>query len=151
MLNKWFGRAFGLIIGVVITVMGVARVAADAPDGQYEIAGGTVYDTKSKLTWEQSPSTSTRTWDSAKMYCQNLALGGSGWRLPSAKELMSIVDETRDGPAIDSTAFPGTMPTWYWTSSPNKSKTPDIWNVDFSTGYMYSTDPTYGNLVRCVR
>lgn len=151
MLNKWLVRTFGLLIGIVILVIGVARVAADAPAGHYMIGGGTVYDTKSKLTWQQSPSMTTSTWDGAKTYCQNLALNGTGWRVPSANELMSIVDETRDDPAIDPVAFPGTMSTWYWTSSSNKGKTPEVWTVDFSTGYTNSTDPTYGNLVRCVR
>ena len=41
----------------------------------------------------------------------------TGWRLPNVKELASIVDRTRQNPAIDIAAFPAT-PCCAWSSSP---------------------------------
>lgn len=152
MLNKWHLRSFGLAIGLVVSVCWVARVDADAPPGQYTIVNGTVRDTKSKLTWQQNAESPQLSWSAAQTYCQNLALDGGGWRMPSANELMSIVDETRQDPSIDTNAFLGTTQNNFWTSSPNKGKTPTMWTIDFFTGgFSYAFDPATLCRVRCVR
>jgi hypothetical protein len=54
---------------------------------------GTVTDNVTGLMWQQEDDDTTRTWDEACSYCDELALAGySDWRLASKKELMSIVD-----------------------------------------------------------
>ena len=60
---------------------------------RYTTAGGTVYDTKTKLTWQQAISSSTYTWADAQTYCAgvSMSLGGTGWRLPTLVELKTIV------------------------------------------------------------
>src|SRR5215472_2763046 len=82
---------------------------AAAPVGRYTIANGTVYDNKTKLTWQQQ-SASQITLSAAPTYCSSLGLDGDTWRLPTMKELITIVDYSiaPNGPAIDSAAFPGT-------------------------------------------
>ena len=68
---------------------------------------GTISDAASGLMWQQSDSIKGMNWQDALKYAQSLSLGGhSDWRLPSAKELQSIVDyrrspETTGSPAID--------------------------------------------------
>jgi hypothetical protein len=53
----------------------------------------------------------------AALYCSSLSLGGwsSGWRLPTIKELQSIVDVSSLG-SIDATYFPNTV-FYFWSST----------------------------------
>jgi hypothetical protein len=131
--------------------------SADAPPGHYTIgsgaAAGTVYDTKSKLTWQQTVSATTYTWTDAGTYCAGLSLNGTGWRLPTARELFSLVDRTKWAPAIDPTAFPGTPPDSFWSSTnvPSFAYTKP-WSVYFYNGSVGSGgDPSTPQYVRCVR
>jgi hypothetical protein len=57
-----------------------------------------------------------------------------GWRLPSVKELASIVDRSRSDPSVDFGAFPATSPIRFWTSTPNAGDTSAAWLVHFSDG-----------------
>jgi hypothetical protein len=139
----------------------LCAVAGDAPTGRYVLASGVVTDTVTGLTWQQIPPGSGYPWSgaggpgSAQAYCQSLHLGGftSGWRLPSVKELVSIVDVYQGSPAVDPSAFPNTATERpYWTSTLNAITAGGAWAVDFSTGApnYYVTTSTSLN-VRCVR
>lgn len=59
----------------------------------------------------------------------------TNWRLPSRKELRSLVSYDRINPAIDATYFPNTANNRYWSSSPavdnNNNAT---WYVFFTNG-----------------
>ena len=156
------------LVGVFTTVamaLTAPAGAAPAPAGRYTYpAPGTVYDTKTKLTWQQ---TATRGYSGgyyyfagATTYCAGLGatLGGTGWRLPTIKELTTIVDESRVNPAIDPTAFPGEAGDQIWTSSlvvgsngGDGSRT--VWVVYFGNGSITSVGMTGTNgvSVRCVR
>jgi hypothetical protein len=82
---------------------------------------GTVRDNVTGLVWQKAVDATTQklTWDAAKSYCAGLTLAGRTWRLPTRIELLSIVDFTRVGPAIDTQAFPGVPGgAYHWTSSP---------------------------------
>ena len=80
------------------------------------VDGGLVQDTLTGLVWQQQGSTSAMTWADALTYCSSF---GSGFRLPTVKELDSLVDPTLPtGPSLDMTAFPSTGNKRYWTSSP---------------------------------
>ncbi len=71
----------------------------------------TISDLATGLMWQQSDDGVTRNWEAALSYAENLTLAEySDWRLPSAKELQSIIDYTHApdatdpdlrGPAID--------------------------------------------------
>ncbi|WP_162811500.1 DUF1566 domain-containing protein [Vibrio cholerae] len=45
--------------------------------------------------------------------------GADDWRMPSRKELLSILHHGFANPAIDSGYFPNTPPVFFWTSSPS--------------------------------
>jgi len=117
---------------------------------------GTVTDNVTGLVWQQEDDDQTRNWEGALAYCEDLDLAGhSDWRLPDVKELLSIVDNTRYNPAIDTTVFPGTDSSHYWSSS-----TFAIFDFQYSypAFYVYfdygSVDFTVKGvtiLVRCVR
>ena len=65
---------------------------------------GTVTDEATGLTWMQADSGKGMDWPSALEYAEKMVFAGhDDWRLPSAKELQSIVDYTR-GPDITGSA-----------------------------------------------
>ncbi len=72
--------------------------------------GETVLDPKSGLEWQRDRSqVPDMSFECALAYCESLVLAGADdWRLPSIKELASLVDE-RFSPALDPVAFPATM------------------------------------------
>lgn len=113
---------------------------------------GTVTDNATGLMWQQEDDNQARNWESTLAYCEDRALGGHvDWRLPDVKELRSIVDNTRYNPAIDPVAFPGTNPTYYWSSSTTAYDASYAWYVPFVYGGVYSYDKSYTFYVRCVR
>jgi hypothetical protein len=93
--------------------------------------------------------------DTASTYCANLTIGGyNNWRLPTQKELESIVDYGKENPAIDTDIFKNTSSSIYWSSSTHKSYTYDAWGVHFYYGndYWDNRDGKGHNYyVRCVR
>jgi len=67
---------------------------------------GTVSDLATGLMWQKSDSKKGLDWRSALHYSENLRLAHhDDWRLPSAKELQSIVDYTRSPQVTDSAAI----------------------------------------------
>jgi len=129
------------------------------------LTGGMVEDTLTRLVWQQDGSGPragcsgvdglTCTWAEAKAYCAGLATskfgGHSDWRLPTVKELRSIVDYRMASRTIDQTAFPNTPAERFWTSSPYGGSSGYAWDVDF----YYGSSDFYGVghriWVRCVR
>ena len=119
---------------------------ASAPAGHYTITSSTVIDTKTGLSWERVLSGTALSWANAGTYCSTLELDGSGWRMPTLKELLTLVDFSVVSPAasIDSVAFPATPAEFFWS-------TPSGRGVGFNGGFAAAvTIPGTAN-VRCVR
>ena len=117
----------------------------------YDSYSGTVTDNVTGLMWQQQDDDITRNWADAGTYCDNMTLAGyADWRLPSIDELESII-LLGSSPTIDTTYFPNTNASSYWSSTPLAYSTSYAWFVNFSNGYVYSTDKTLGYYVRCVR
>jgi Protein of unknown function (DUF1566) len=143
-------RCFAFV-AVLLGIIWADPSQANAPTDQYVISNGTVFDTKSQLTWEQEPTVGLSTFNEAMMYCKNLPLTGGNWRLPSMKELQTIIDETHIDPSIDEIAFPQTPLDLYWSSSVWAGDATQAWAVRFdyaSTNFYPKNDLYY---VRCVR
>ena len=150
-------RTVALVLGVACALALPASTArANAPAGRYTIANGTVTDNMTKLVWQQHV-VSGGTWVQAKSYCAGLALAGGGWRVPSVKELMTLVDFNHNpnvaGAAIDETVFPLPSPATepYWSSSLVSNDSTSAWGVEFSLGTTTWSGLGMNNLVRCVR
>lgn len=63
---------------------------------------GTVTDQATGLMWQKADDDNARNWEAALAYADELTLAGhDDWRLPSAKELQSIVDYTHAPDAVD--------------------------------------------------
>jgi len=80
---------------------------------------GTVTDRAMGLTWQQSDDGQTRDWLGALQYCEGLNLAGkSDWRLPNVKELQTIVDYTKNDPALDQRYLKQSdKKAWFWSST----------------------------------
>jgi hypothetical protein len=125
---------------------------ADAPPGRYAFPdAGVVLDTRTGLVWQRATSPDAYSWDQAGAYCQSLTLDGTGWRLPSVKELHTIVDIAREIPAADPTAFPDAVSVQYWTSSPLVGAPTSAWVIDFRNGAAMPTSADQASRARCVR
>ncbi len=122
---------------------------------------GTVTDTRTGLMWVKNPHTDLpkvfkdqMTWKDAIEACKDLDFAGhKDWRLPTIEELRSIVDYTRDKPAINITFFPDTKKSWYWTITPTSWSSDNAWVVNFNGGYVGcdDRDRDSGSYVRPVR
>lgn len=145
---------YGYTYSNSVTLLGDVRcvrsswTAVSVPVEQYVVtsSNNTVYDTKTKLTWRQTVPVALYALADAKIYCSGL---GTGWRLPTVKELESIVDDSQSNPSIDSTVFPSTPSNYFWSMT-NAGSPVVPWLVDFSNGWTGSNIPNANN-VRCVQ
>ncbi len=133
------------------------------PPSYTDNGDGTVTDNVTGLVWQQcsagqsgtgciSGSAGTYNWDAANTYCNSNTAGlpGTGWRLPTQLELLTIVDFGKMQPSIDTTVFPNTVSTaspFYWTSDTNATISSV---VQFDTGVLTTVALTAGYYTRCV-
>ncbi len=107
------------------------------------------------LQWQDNIDVTivTRDYDGAVKYCEDLSLDWhDDWRLPTIKELQTIVDINRTyypiKSSFDNLAFQGS----YWTSNTFAwDEVSYAWAVNFydgNIGRKYKSDEFY---VRCVR
>jgi hypothetical protein len=150
-----------------------SEARADAPVGQYAVFDQhdpVISDLGTRLHWQRGFAQVTDYWG-ALAYCQGLSLPSypSGWRVPSYKELLTLVDEQPHTEfwtgvptqvAVDRNAFganpsfggtPG-APFWSSSLSPATSSVARAYIVNFSDGAV-SADPllTPTYFVRCVQ
>ena len=90
------------------------------PHSYTDLGNGIVRDNVTGLEWQQATAPGTYTWQQAIDYCNNLSLGGKDdWRLPTIKELSTLVDSSipYPGPTINTSYFPDTVASSYWSST----------------------------------
>jgi hypothetical protein len=88
---------------------GPSNDALAATGGYTDNPDGTVTDTSTGLMWQKAGPSNTQTWAQALAYCESINLGVyMDWRLPTSKELESLVDYSQSYPAINTTYFPNT-------------------------------------------
>lgn len=133
---------------------------AVAPPDQYSIvAEGEVRDNYTGLVWQRGGSDDMLSWEGAVEYCEDLDLNGNSWRLPSIRELATLVDEAEVAPAINSEMFPDTKygarsNDWYWATPQRGSA---AWGLNFDDGFTGTNTGsaewnTFGpSWARCVR
>ncbi len=88
--------------------------------------------------------------------CGDLTLGGyTNWRVPTKREWMTVmhygIAGTKDVPMIDTSAFPNTIPFYYWSSTTHASASDYAWQVRFNSGTFSAPAKDAIRSVRCVR
>jgi hypothetical protein len=137
-----------------------------APATRYVVnsGAGTVADNMTGRVWQRGVSDNEMKWSDsttnpisypAKAYCSSLSLAGGGWRLPTAIELLSIVEPDGSIPAIDTTVFSlgasNAAGDWFWTSTPSAGDSIYAWSVSSGSGESSPGDTANTSWVRCVR
>jgi hypothetical protein len=116
----------------------------------------TVTDDNTLLMWQRQDDNTPRSPADAGTYCSGLSLGGhSDWRLPEVYEFHSIVDYRsyqagNSSPFIDTTYFPSTQSTYYWSSSMYRNNSTS-YNLQFTNGTVSYHNNNNNYYVRCVR
>ena len=128
---------------------------------QFFADGYTIKDVKNNIIWLRC--TVGQTWD----YDANTCLGdivklnhdeveiaaaqaseqlGGKWRLPTLRELETLVCKTCEKPKVNEKYFPKISPEAYWTQTQNKLNSKMYWTVNFMTGHNYSRFFAYQQL-----
>ncbi len=114
-----------------------------------------VTDHTTKLEWQDDAASRFMPWERAKNYCASLDIDGQGWRLPTKRELESLVDYSKEDRALDPMFIymgASRYSEFYWSSTPYITDSSQAAVVSFHDGYSQShrskTETLY---VRCVR
>ncbi len=111
-------------------------------------------DDKTGLVWQdnQVVAQNEMMQEEAMSYCQNLKLDGfEDWRLPSLKEVYTIVDLTQERPALKK-GFAIANDERFWTSTPfAKNPGKEAWRISMSYGEAEPYNKNRSYQVRCVR
>jgi hypothetical protein len=126
-----------------------ATASANAPSGRYVLSYG-AHDSRTNLVWREDTA-GPYTLANAKSYCSGLS--GGSWRVPTIKELVTILDLSATyPPRIDQYAFQFSQPSYYWSSTlvAGTSGT-NAWTLHFGNTSMTPDIVTDSWYVRCVR
>jgi len=113
-----------------------------------------VQDPRTNLMWEDTPHVREAKirQPRAVNYCMELTLGGfEDWRLPTIKELLTIIDYTRISPAIIREFSYVEDESFYWTKTHVADEDDAFWGVNFKRGYSSKASEYYDRYARCVR
>lgn len=158
----------------VLLVAGTPNSAnsCTSPQAQYVDNGdGTVNDTSTGLMWKKceegadaTACTGTKTsFTSTNQVLGQISavnatgsstgLGYSDWRMPTVKELSSLVNRSCTGATINTAAFPNADQLSNLTGNLFAPNTAMLWAVDFADGSVSPVDPTSagGRPIRLVR
>jgi hypothetical protein len=107
------------------------------PVCRYVIQGIMVKDILTNLTWQRGQSVVAMNHTSATLYCSGLSQ-----RLPTFRELSTLINYNTTGSKIDMGVFPDTTPALFWATF--------LWAVSFVNGDVkyYMSNESY--FVRCV-
>lgn len=118
----------------------------DGGTTRYLLTPDLVTDPDTGLTW--SRKTSEHTYADAASMCTELPLDDGGFRVPSLKELHTLISDLQSqSPLIDQDAFPNFPKAvfghiHFWTSSLEAGGSTSAWMLDFATGTAEPTGAT---------
>ncbi len=125
-----------------------------AISGTILMANSSKQDDKTGLIWQDNKEVAENNLnqDEAKTYCQDLEVDGfRDWRLPTLREYYTIVDLTRNRPALKN-GFEIRDDGRYWTSTLFvKNPEKEAWYISMSYGEAEPYNKSRVFHVRCVR
>lgn len=93
------------------------------------------------IEWEQNHNKQPMTWIDAMKYAHQHLTMSDEWRLPTRAELVEAFDNQVEGFEQKS----------YWSSTVHQKEQDYVWDVNFLTGYVYSSPKTNMAYVRLVK
>ena len=139
------------------------EIPSSTPDSRFVVnADGTVLDKVTNLMWMRcslgqsgndcSMGTATEmNWKDALLSVNGYSFAGhSDWRVPTVKELFTLVEQRCYNPSINITIFPATTQQYYWTSSPDVGVAGNAWSIP-PYGEAFRNDQSSLYNVRLVR
>jgi len=119
---------------------------------RYIIGADEVVDRNTGLVWQRQASTEGLSFATANLLCNESKLGDKEtWRLPSTKELQTIVEERFAKPMIDPAVFPDTPNGRYWTSSVAGAGSTNAVYLEMGDGSTEQAAAGEAFFIRCVR
>ncbi|WP_462328014.1 protein kinase domain-containing protein [Desulfobaculum sp.] len=115
--------------------------------------GAEVYDAATGLVWQQGCSPEAMDWPTAHGYVDalnaRLPAGAPAWRLPTAEELLSLVEPVQKGRAQCAPPLFSTVCRRLWSA--DRRTYAAAWYADMELGFLGAHDTTCMNWVRAVR
>ena len=115
-----------------------------AKDRFVDNGDGTVTDHDLNVMWEVNDNQGDINWHQAQKWVRytlpyTLPRVYDNWRLPTVRELATLVDEAQVAPAINQPVFPNTQygarsNNWYWASHQARSSSA-AWGLNFDDGF----------------
>lgn len=133
------------------------------------VPDGTAYDRKTGLMWKRCTegdgsalcrptfdtsgnATYTSNWlRNVNANPATLGAGFSDWRIPTVKEMASLVDRCNAQPAINTTIFPDSYSASYLTSTVDANNVTQFWYVNFFDGTVAVGPSVQSKRLRLVR
>jgi len=125
-----------------------------SPTNRYLVNAGTARDVRTGVTWQVAAFPTTQLYDEAKASCAALSLGGAGapWRLPSVRELVTIIDESRETAPLIPPLFEAGPKARYWSETIRANPATAAYAVDTGTANVHQESIASERMaVRCVR
>jgi len=147
---------------------GAVLAGLSSPSPRFTAANGTVTDNLTGLVWLQNANCKETVggvarangylaWANALTWSNSLASGKCGltdgssvghWRLPTRKELQTLMDVSRSEPALPAGhPFTNVLINRYWSSTTYAGSTTFSWFVSLFDGMVDSDDKTANNYV----
>jgi hypothetical protein len=116
----------------------------DDQSARFDVRDKVVIDRATGLIWNQnaSPATFPMSWAEAFEYIGRLNRSGyhgiDNWRLPSRRELFSLISHQQINPALpDGHPFTDVFAGYYWTSSACRRLVDQAWYIHLGGGRIY--------------
>ena len=155
---QWLGIGFlCLFAWTMVVQVGPAALSVSAESSSSQrfvvlLDGAAVTDVQTGFIWEQSPDFFYGAWAEAIAHCQAKTVGGqAGWRLPTIKELASLIDSSQKDPALPSGhPFGNIKSSIYWSSTPSETDDIVAWHVSFFTGEVVTDQKSQTRRAWCM-
>ena len=134
-----------------------------APTERYKVnTDGTVKDNATGLLWKrcsegqsgascENGSASTFSWrEAVALAAVSDHAGSKRWRLPTIRELATLLEYQCTMPAINMSVFPATPAVNFWSATPYAGYLNGAWNINFNDGVHDNSSKNYRLYVRLV-
>ena len=114
------------------------------PAERFQVMTDVVLDSLTGLTWcrNANPAEFPLAWQAAHDFIDEMdgerAFGHSGWRLPSRRELFTLISHEVVNPALPKNhPFENVYPGYYWTRTPCRRLPDQAWYIHLGGGRIY--------------